>query len=394
MKILHYIPTYAPAWSWGGPVVSTAALCEGLVRAGHEVRVLTTDAGLEDPPVAREVRRNGVSVRYCRRIAGHGINSPELEKQVKAEAGQFDVVHITGVWQRTSTAACRAAVQAGVPYVISPRGALGPYSWTRSTLKKIVYYAFRERLNLRGAAGFHYTTSMEAEECRRFSVGRPCCILPNAVAVPDIPVDNKARSDWQRQSNLPLDCPILLSVGRIHHKKGLDLLPEALAGIKDLNWQMVFVGDDDDCSLIGLRRAFARTGLAGRVRFLPAMPKEKLSAVYSMASFFLLPSRHENFGNVVVEALSCGCPCLLSDKVGLAADAIESGGVLVQPRVAHLWTEALRAVLQGRWLPPSRQALAVWTAGKFDADDLARKMAEFYAFVVNKKSNADCQEIL
>jgi glycosyltransferase involved in cell wall biosynthesis len=298
-------------------------------------------------------------------------------------------MHVTGVWQRTSTAACRAATKAGVPYVISPRGALGPYSWTRSTVKKMVYYAFRERWNLRGAAGFHYTTSMEADECRRFTTGRNYCILPNAVVTPHAHGDNLAGFDWVRQNNLRQKCPILLSVGRIHHKKGLDLLPTALAEIKDLNWQMVFVGDDDDGTLIVLRRAFSRAGLADRIRYLPATPKENLPAIYSMASFFLMPSRHENFGNVVVEAIACGCPCILSDKVGLAFDAMESEGVLIRPRVAHLWAMALRAALTESWQPASKLQLAAWAENKFRAYDLAHKMADFYSFVITKNLNAN-----
>jgi glycosyltransferase involved in cell wall biosynthesis len=367
-------------------------LCEELARAGHRVRVLTTDAGLGDEFPSGEVNRNGVSVRYCRRAPGAGIHSPELEQQVAAEIASFDLMHVTGVWQRTSPAACRAATKAGVPYVISPRGALGPYSWTRSTVKKMVYYAFRERWNLRGAAGFHYTTLMEADECRRFTTGRNYCILPNAVVTTHSHGDNLAGFDWVRQNNLRQHCPILLSVGRIHHKKGLDLLPSALAAIKDLNWQMVFVGDDDDGSLIGLRRAFSRVGLADRIRYLSATPKENLPAIYSMASFFLLPSRHENFGNVVVEAIACGCPCILSDKVGLAVDAMESGGVLIRPRVAHLWAVALRTALMGCWQPASRPQLAAWAENKFCANDLAHKMADFYSLVVTQSLNADRQK--
>ena len=382
MKILHYIPTYAPAWNWGGPVVSTTSLCEELARAGHRVRVLTTDAGLRGEIPACEVNRNGVSVRYCRRVTGAGIHSPEMEQQVAVEIASFDLMHVTGVWQRTSPAACRAATNAGVPYVVSPRGALGRYSWGQKTLKKLGYYLLRERSNLRNAAGFHFTSSMEAAECRRFAGERPACMLPNSVAASAQPADRAGGPEWKRRHGVPGDCPILLYAGRLHHKKGLDLLPAALAGIRDLNWQMIFVGDDEDRSRPALERDFSRAGLVERVRFLPAVPKEQLPVIYSMASCFLLPSRHENFGNVAIEALSCGCPCLLSDQVGAAKDVQASGGVLLRARCAPLWSEALRDVLSGRWQHPDRDALAGWTIQEFDASRLASMMADFYSLVI------------
>lgn len=112
-----------------GPVLSVSRLCEGLAALGHEVEVFTSNAGLENQselPLNQPVIRNQVKVKYFQQEPGMGINCPGMEQAVTARAKEFDIIHITGVWQRTSGAACKAAKNQGVPYIVSPRGALLP----------------------------------------------------------------------------------------------------------------------------------------------------------------------------------------------------------------------------------------------------------------------------
>ncbi len=144
LKILHYIPVYAPAWQFGGPVLSVSQLCEQLAVQGHEVEVFTSNTGLAEKnniPFNQPILRNGVQVTYFEQERGMGIRCPGMEEAVKQRAKEFDVIHITGIWQRTSRAACHTAKKFGVPYILSLRGALGPYSWQQKSLKKIVRVA-------------------------------------------------------------------------------------------------------------------------------------------------------------------------------------------------------------------------------------------------------------
>lgn len=171
MKILQYIPTYAPAWSFGGPVRSVSLLSEGLAALGCEVHVLTTLAGVpssESIPPNQTIDRNGVKVTYFETSIGLGISSLKLKRAVRNRLQDFDLVHVTGIWQPTAVAACRAAERIGVPYVVSPRGALSPYSWSAGRLKKSIYYLLAERRNIQKAAGIHYTSDLERRECLRY----------------------------------------------------------------------------------------------------------------------------------------------------------------------------------------------------------------------------------
>jgi len=388
MKILQYIPVYAPAWTWGGPVVSTTALCEGLVELGHKVTVFTTNSGLDRSFDGLVTERSGVSVHYFRRQPGTGIKSQELETAVAGRIGDFDVAHITAIWQPTSNAACAAATKAKIPYVLSPRGSLGSYSWRQKTIKKVAYYLLRERRNLAGAAGFHLTCSMEARECAYFLRGRPSQVIPNGVLQPDWIRDDAGARRWRRENRLHDDIPLFLYIGRLHRTKGLDMLPPALASLSSVPWNMVFLGVDEDGTGAALAKTFAALRMTDRVRFLPTCPNPQLRAVYSAASVFLLPSRRDSFGNVVIEALGCGCPAIVSNSVGVGPDSVGSGAVIVLPRDAAAWAQQLKSYHDGTWAPAAPGPTASWVHARFSKMSVALRMADFYSDIVLTARNS------
>ncbi|MEH2051625.1 glycosyltransferase [Nostoc sp.] len=388
LKILHYIPVYAPAWQFGGPVLSVSQLCEGLAALGHEVEVFTSNAGLNNQPelpLNQPVIRNGVKVTYFRQEPGMGIHCPGMEQAVTARAREFDIIHITGVWQRTSGAACKAAKHQGVAYVVSPRGALGPYSWQQKTAKKILYYLWQERFNMTNAAGIHYTSKQELQECLWLKLPGKSFIIPNGLNTEFWQPALEEAKIWRKSQNLSEDDFILLNVGRLHHKKGLDLLPQALTPLQHLNWRMVFVGSDDDGTKAKLQQQFQAANLSNRVIFLERCEPKKLPAIYSAANLFVLPSRHENFGNVIVESLACGCPVLISDKVGLHDEVAESDMGWVRFRVASEWTEAIGELIK---FPSKMQTIKfksrAWIENLFSIEKTSLHTANYYIQIRDK----------
>ncbi|MEH1913986.1 glycosyltransferase [Nostoc sp.] len=388
LKILHYIPVYAPAWQFGGPVLSVSQLCEGLAALGHEVEVFTSNAGLNNQPelpLNQPVIRNGVKVTYFRQEPGMGIHCPGMEQAVTARAREFDIIHITGVWQRTSGAACKAAKHQGVAYVVSPRGALSPYSWQQKTAKKILYYLWQERFNMTNAAAIHYTSKQELQECLWLKLPGKSFIIPNGLNTEFWQPALEEAKIWRKSQNLSEDDFILLNVGRLHHKKGLDLLPQALAPLRNLNWRMVFVGGDDDGTKAKLQQQFQAANLSDRVIFLERCEPKKLPAIYSAANLFVLPSHHENFGNVVVEALACRCPVLISDKVGLHDEIIESGMGWVLPRVVKEWVDFISQVIRvPERLQPVKYSSRAWVESAFSIENTASQIVNYYLDIIKE----------
>ena len=384
MRLLHFLPVYAPAWQFGGPVLSVSRLCEALAAAGAEVEVITTNAGLPDWPLERlgvpELEQGVRVVRYPVDQPRGPIRSRALEAALPSHLARADLLHLSAVWQPLGLPVQRAAHRAGVPVVHSLRGALGPYGLGRGWWKKWPYFLSRERPPLQRAAALHCTSHQEVEEIRWLGLRSRRWILPNPLDLGALRRDPALGGAWRRQWGLPEGEPLLLIAGRLHHKKGLDLLPAVLGALAERPWRLVVIGNDDDGSGRKLRRALERRGLASRCLWLPALPAAELLAPYNAADMLLLPSRHENFGNVVVEAMACGCGAMVSSRVGVGGDGAEVPGLWVVERRRAAWIHALGAWLREPGRPGAAAALAM--AERFSSEAVAaRAMAGYRALL-------------
>ena len=389
LRILHCTAGYAPAWQLGGPPRSTANLCEGLAARGHRVVVFSTKLGLSDRtdlPDSAPVVRNGVTVHYFPLDGPPGIRSSGLAAAVRARAGEFDLMHVTGVWQPTSVPACREARRRSIPYVVSPRGALSRYSFAQKWLKKAVYWWGWERRNVNDAAAVHYTALAEQEECSRLGLGPPGFVVPNSIDLHAWRADVAGARAWRARHGIDAGEFVFLNSGRLHHKKGLELLVEAAKGLPPARrWRLVFAGPDEDGTGVKLRDAARAAGLADRLIFTGPLEAPKLAAVYSAAGLFLFPSLNENFGNVAIEALACGTNLVLSPEVGCRRELADVAGVVVLPRETELWRAEMTAALDRAPLPADvARARRRTLESRYSAAAVAGAMEAAYAGVLAK----------
>ena len=352
MRVLHFLPVYVPAWQFGGPVLSVSRLCEGLVQQGVDVRVITTNAGLPNFPMHQlgtPQTVNGVEVFYYpvdqETVV---IRSKALVDSLTDHMCWADVLHLSSIWQPLGIPVQKAPHAARVPVIQTLRGALGPYSWRRGLWKKLLYYLINERHFLQRASVLHCTTKQEAKEISWLGLRPPVKLLPNPLDLSQVRCDTSLREKWRKNLGIPDNQTLFLVAGRLHHKKGLDILPSILLSISQEPWQILFVGDDDDGTTLGLHRQMRRFGLDSRCHWIDALPVSDLAGPYNAADWLLLPSRHENFGNVVIEALSCGCGVLVSDQVGCAEGLTECPGVHIAPRRHFEWTQTTKLLIKKR----------------------------------------------
>lgn len=349
MNILHFTPVYAPAWQYGGPVLSVSRLCEGLVDLGAHVRVITTNAGLSHLPqesLGKPQTINGVEVTYykSRNYLGY-IYSQHLVADLPLHMEWASILHLSSIWQPLGLPVQRAACRYGVPRFQSLRGALGPYSLKHGWCKKLPYYLLFEYPYLQGLSSIHCTTPQEHNEISRLHLKAPVSIIPNPINLAHLQFSELERVQVRARLNIQSDETLFIVVGRQHHKKGLDLLPATLNTLPDSSWRILFVGDDDDGTGLWLRRQLAHYRLADKCIWLNSLPSDSLAGLYNAADWLLLPSRHENFGNVVVEALACGCGALLSDMVGSGDLLKHCPGVSISPRSVKVWARNLKQAL-------------------------------------------------
>lgn len=388
MRILHAIPVYPPAWQYGGPVLSVSRLCEALVCAGHSVHVLTTNAGLPDLPQSmfqRPVIRNGVVINYFPVDSHRGIiRSKVMDANLNHALNNADILHLSSIWQPWANKLQRFANQAGIPVLQSARGALSAYSFRRSWWKKFPYYYFIQRPLLQKALGIHVTSIQELHEVSRHKLKPRCFLFPNPVDVSLPFINSDQRVFWRNHFNLVEPCRLLLVCGRQHHKKGLDILPILLSILANHQWFLLLVGSDEDGSGFRLLRAMTRLGLGHRVHVLPTVPSDELAGLFAAADLLLLPSRHENFGNVVIEALACGCPVIISDSTGVANDLLHkapSDFGMVVPRTIHHWTTWLQAWFARPVIRANQTA--EWVICHYSKEAVAQRAIDVYTTLIN-----------
>jgi glycosyltransferase involved in cell wall biosynthesis len=353
--------------------------------------MLTTNAGLPDWPageLGQPVLQGGVEViRYPVDRQGGPIRSRALEESLPEALAGSQLLHLSAIWQPLGLPLQRAAMARDIPVLHSLRGALGPYSLSSGWWKKLPYLLLLERPLLQRAAGLHVTSHQEARELDWLRLRAPRQLLANPLDLRQLRPDPELRQRWRQRLAIPAGTPLLLVCGRQHHKKGLDLLPELLASQRHQAWRLLLVGGDEDGSGAGLRRDLQRRGLGERLQLEPTMPSADLVGVYNAADLLLLPSRHENFGNVVVEALGCGCAVLISDRTGVGADLLEAaprGFGAVLPRRPGPWRDWLAAWLR----QPQRAgtAVATWAGEHYGQQAVDCKMIETYRLILQNRA--------
>jgi glycosyltransferase involved in cell wall biosynthesis len=383
VHFLHFLPVYAPAWQFGGPVLSVSRMCEGLAACGAQVSVITTNAGLPSFPetsLAQSQVVNGVNVTYYRSEIrlGH-IWSTDLIQNLPAHLNSADLVHLSSIWQPLGIEVQKYAHIYQKPIIQTPRGALSPYSFRQGWWKKIPYYFLRELPYLKKAAALHYTSLQEKQESDALHLNASSFVLPNYVDLSQLYTDTFQRLKFRSRLQLSDEDTLFVVVGRMHHKKGLNILPETFHNLPADRWHILFVGSQDDQTVYQLKKSFSRFHLSTHTTFMDTVPAGDLLSVYNAADWLLLPSLHENFGNVVPEALSCGCGVIISDQVGSARDIAECPGTFVLPRIINSWARQVNNCMSIR---RPGTASETWINEYFSRDNLSQKLLLHYQGVL------------
>jgi glycosyltransferase involved in cell wall biosynthesis len=380
MRILHVVPSYLPAVRYGGPIFTVHGLCRALAAKGHELQVFTTNIdgpGITATPIATPVDLDGIQIRYfpcplVRRLYW----APALGRALHLELGKLDVVHLHSVFLWPTWAAARAARKARVPYVLSPGGMLvKDLIARRSRLTKSAWIHLIERSNVEQAAALHLTSQLEGTEIERFGWRLPrLAIIPNAIDEP-LSQNGKIASDVEAITSQQ---PLVLFLGRLSWKKGLDRLLRAFAltpaGI------LAVVGTDDENFAPQLAKLAAELRIADRLRILPrtviGSEKERL---FAAARLFVLPSYSENFGNTVLEAMRRGVPIVVTPEVGAAEIVRTSGAGLVVAGDIEPLSSAIRLLTADLALARSMgEAGRRHVAAHFTWDQVATQMEDLY----------------
>lgn len=333
MRVAHVIATLSA--TYGGPPKACLETAQAVAALGHEVSILTTDLGFPgrlDVPLGRPVDQGGVAVHYHPGIRPHFWGtSPALARALREAIPRADVVHLHSLYFHHVKATACLCRRFGVPYVIQPHGALDPYLFRRHRRRKSIVEIWFQNAATRQASAVQFTTDEERTLAEPHTFGTRGVVVPIGLNPGDY-AELPPRGAFRARHPSIGDRPIALFLGRLNFKKGIDVLLLAFAAAvkAGLDAHLVLAGPDGGDrgrieSLIDERGLRARTTLTGMVA-----GAEKL-ALLADADLFALSSWTENFGIAVIEAMACGLPVAISDRVNLWRSVADADAGWVAP---------------------------------------------------------------
>jgi len=329
MRLLHIISSVDP--QGGGPIEGVRQRGMFLQNLGHQVEVLSLD-----DPAQPHVADFALPVHAIGPSWGNFSFNRRMAPWLRLHARDYDHIIIHGLWQHHGHTAAQTLHRMGLPYHVFTHGMLDP--WFKRTyplkhLKKWVYWLAAEYWVLHHARAVFFTS--EEERLRARESFWLYSVREQVVAYGTSPPPSNASHHRAAFFNAHPDLAgkhLLLFLSRIHVKKGCDLLIDAFAAIAphQPDAHLLMAGPGDPIILGQLKDQAARLGLTDRITWLGMVSGDAKWAAFYAANAFVLPSHQENFGIAVAEALGCGLPVLISDKVNIWREIDSDGAGLVE----------------------------------------------------------------
>lgn len=331
MRILHLIPSLSPLR--GGPSQAILDMVQAQRQQGLQSEIVTTDdhgTAVLSVPYGQRVESasiaelSGPSVpvwffpRVCSFIAPlrEFAIAPALVPWLWHHLPTYDLVHVHAIFNFPTTVGMAIARHHHIPYIVRPLGSLCQWSLQQGRLKKQGYLKLGGDRLLKHSARLHFTSEQEQQEAWEQGFRSPSFVLPHGVTMsPPVP---DARRQLRETLGLAIDEPVLLFMSRLHPKKGLEVLLEAIAQLAHQRFHLVIAGQGNPLYEAQLEQHISAKGIGRRVHqvgFVTGADKDRL---LQGADLFVLPSYSENFGLVLMEAMAAGLPVMTTPNVAIA----------------------------------------------------------------------------
>ena len=298
MKVLQTISGLSA--QTGGPSTCTCDLMKGLHDIGTNVDLLTVSSsdilGKNEPWL--------ISVpNDCKTPLG-------LSNNIRStlEGSDYDLYHANALWAYSTHITCKTARQKGKPYILSPHGMLYPTALSMKKWKKWPMLRLWFYKDIYQASCLHATCQQEAEYCRQFGYKGPIAVIPNCVVLPQ--GVNLKTSIYEVEGRRQIGF-----LGRLHPIKNVENIIYALGKLTPSQREHIsfqIMGKYDDRYESWLKEEVKRIGVEANVEFVGFVSgKEKYDRLTKLTAL-MVPSKQENFGMIVPEALICGTPVYAS----------------------------------------------------------------------------------
>lgn len=379
IRILHVMPYFFPATNWGGPVFSVKAICDQIAgRSDFDLRVLTTDA--LGPGQIQNLNLDsrtqmfpaGYEVHYARRDFRNSI-SMELLSHLPRQIRWADLVHVTETYSSPIMPTFLLAKIMGKPLIWSPRGALqATAQWDKVRNRRIkgvverIYRVVRPSNTV-----LHVTSEVERDLSLLRIPGIDVSIIPNSV---DIPPDAGMRKAWKRDGKVRL-----MFISRIHQKKGIESLIDAMAELPK-HFELNIYGTGEPDYVNAVRARITAIGARDRIFMHGHVGGGEKEEAFRNADIFVLPTHSENFGNVIAEAMAHGLPVITTKNAPWRGIDARRAGFWIENTVPDLISAIVR--LSEMDLEAAGARGRAWMIEEFSPEAMGDSFANLYRDLV------------
>ena len=362
MKVNHTIASIDK--STGGPARSVTHLISKILEINNNISIdLTTRSSNKQiiPPFNKE-------------------NSNIYFHKNKIEFKEtYNLYHGQGIWQAPIHKMAKEARNKNIPYIITTRGMLEPWSLQQNKLKKQIALKFYQFKDLKNAFCLHATADMEVESIRKLGLKNPVAMIPNGINIEEFPKEIPEKLSSKKK---------ILFLSRIHQKKGIENLIEAWLQLDDKikkDWIIEIVGNGDVKYIEKLKKIIEFKKIEKDIFILPPVFGESKIELYRKASLFVLPTFSENFGVVIAEALASYTPVITTKGAPWRDLIMHNCGwwidIGVQPLKEAL-SEAL-SISEMDLIEKGKNGRNL-IESKYSIEAVAQKMIELYDWILKK----------
>ena len=349
MRILNVIcstnPEYGGVIEW---VRQYGPIAESL---GHSVEVASFDKALDPWVTDFPITVHALGQKF------NHFYSPQFVPWLKARRHQYDLVIAHGLWRYASYGTWRALRTTNTPYFVYTHGMLDPWFKQEYPIKhmgKWLYWPWADYRVLRDARGVIFTCVQEKLKARKsFWLYKANEMVASIGITAPSGVSNTQRELFYQQYPATRNKRLFLFLGRIHLKKGCDLLLHAYAkaALSAPDLHLIIAGPDNMDWMPALTKIAKDLKISDRITWTGMISGDVKWGAFHAAEAFILPSHQENFGIAVVEAMACSLPVLISDKVDIFQEIKNDHAGLVNAD-----TQAGTDQLFNDWLSLSEEA--------------------------------------
>ena len=365
MKILTFISSLDI--NAGGPSRSVPMLVKGLAELGVDVTLMTICS--ENMNVHA---LEGSTAKL--KLLEPSFSQGEIAQYLKDE--KFQLIQIQSMWELPYHKVMVEARRLGIPYIVTPRGMLEPWSLSQKKWKKKLAWWLYQRNDVQQSVCVFTTAKKEAEHVSELGVTACKAVIPNGIETSSYPC--KTSVDQVKKQ--------VLFLGRMHVKKGIEILFDAWKRIHAdySDWRLLVVGNGEIEYIQSLENRMESLGLKDSIKVLPPVYGNDKIRLYQESALLCLPSFSENFGMVIAEAMSCGTPVITTTDCPWDILNETNTGWCIHLSVDNL-ERALREALSmsSAELYDRGQRASQLICDNFDYRSVTRKTLSLYEWLLN-----------